>query len=118
MTTAEYLDTLIDCKEDMKSAIIEKGGSPSGGLTTYADAINSLNVDYTALDVLSIPAGVNIGMCLNYITYSRKYFENVAFDITDNPDFQLQLDEYPYSAGYKIAQYNFDGKIIKLLLFL
>lgn len=42
MTTAEYLDTLIDCKEDIKSAIIEKGGSPSGGLTTYADAINSI----------------------------------------------------------------------------
>lgn len=118
MTTAEYLNDLITAKEDMKSAIEEKGVEVTGGLTSYADAINSLNIDYTALDVIYIPAGVNIGMCLNYITYSREYFKNIAFDITDNPDFQLQLDEYPYSKGYKIVQYNFDGTIIKLLLFL
>lgn len=119
MTTADRLNDLITAKEDMKSAIEEKGVEVTGGLTSYADAINSLNTDYTALDVLYIPAGVNIGMYLNGFTISREHFKNVAFDITDNPDFQLALEgEYPYSAGYKILQYNLDGKMIKLLLFL
>lgn len=42
MNTAEYLTQLIDCKEDMKSAIIEKGVTPTGGLSTYADAIEKI----------------------------------------------------------------------------
>ena len=42
MNTAEYLNTLIECKEDMKAALIEKGAPPAGGLSTYADAIRSI----------------------------------------------------------------------------
>lgn len=41
MNTAEYLNTLIECKEDMKAALIEKGVTPTGGLSTYADAIRN-----------------------------------------------------------------------------
>lgn len=42
MTIADNLQTLIDCKADMKSAIEEKGVTVSGGLSTYADAIRSI----------------------------------------------------------------------------
>lgn len=40
--TTENLETLTICKEDIKSAIEEKGVTPSGGLTTFADAIRSI----------------------------------------------------------------------------
>lgn len=46
MNTAEYLNTLIGCKEDMKAAIEERGITITGGLSTYADLINSLNGNY------------------------------------------------------------------------
>ena len=42
MTIADNLQTLIDCKADMKSAIEEKGVTVSGGLSTYADAIRRI----------------------------------------------------------------------------
>lgn len=42
MNTAEYLNTLIGCKEDMKAALIEQGAPPTGGLSTYADAIEKI----------------------------------------------------------------------------
>lgn len=42
MTTADRLNDLITAKEDMKSAIIEKGVTPEGGLSTYADAIRQI----------------------------------------------------------------------------
>lgn len=46
MNTAEYLNTLIECKEDMKAAIEERGVTVTGGLSTYADAITSINGAY------------------------------------------------------------------------
>lgn len=45
MTIADNLQTLIDCKADMKSAIEEKGVTVSGGLSTYADAIRHIEVE-------------------------------------------------------------------------
>ena len=42
MTIADNLQTLIDCKADMKAAIEERGVTVSGGLSTYADAIRSI----------------------------------------------------------------------------
>ena len=42
MNTAEYLKQLIDCKEDMKSAIEERGITITGGLSTYADLIREI----------------------------------------------------------------------------
>lgn len=41
---ADNLQTLIDCKADMKSAIESKGVTVTGGLSTYADAIKEINV--------------------------------------------------------------------------
>lgn len=41
-TVAENLQTIKDSVDAIKQAIIDKGGSVSGGLPTYADAIQSL----------------------------------------------------------------------------
>ena len=46
------LTQLINCKRDIKSAIIEKGVEVTGGLTSYADAIRSIEGD---LPVGSLP---------------------------------------------------------------
>lgn len=43
MNIAENLQTLIDVKEDIKSAIEEKGVTISGGLDSYADAIDRID---------------------------------------------------------------------------
>lgn len=43
MNIAENLQTLIDVKEDIKSAIEEKGVTISGGLDSYADAIDQID---------------------------------------------------------------------------
>ena len=43
MNIAENLQTLIDVKEDIKSAIEEKGVTVSGGLDSYADAIDQID---------------------------------------------------------------------------
>ena len=42
-TVAENLQTIIDSTEAIKQAIIDKGGTISGGLTTYADAIKNIS---------------------------------------------------------------------------
>ena len=42
-TIADKLQDLIDAKADRKSAIKEKGVEVTGGLVTYADAINSID---------------------------------------------------------------------------
>jgi hypothetical protein len=42
-TIAENLQTIKDSVEDIKQAIIAKGGSISGDITTFADAINEIS---------------------------------------------------------------------------
>ena len=43
------LTQLIDCKQDIKSAIIEKGVEVTGGLTSYADAIRQIKSGISSL---------------------------------------------------------------------
>jgi hypothetical protein len=118
MNTAEYLNTLIDCKEDMKAAIKSKGVTPEGGLSTYADAISEIEWDLRDIEVIYIPNGVNFGDYFYYYsTPAPQMFKNIAFYITDNPNFIFTL-EYPYGNNYvKIRDYNVDGKKIKLVKF-
>lgn len=42
-TIADKLQDLVTAKEDMKSALIEKGATPTGGLSTYAECIRHIN---------------------------------------------------------------------------
>ena len=48
-TVADKLDDLITSKSDMKSAIIRKGVTPTGGLSTYADAIRDITVSGSSI---------------------------------------------------------------------
>ena len=42
-TITENLQIIKDSVEDIKQAIIDKGGTISGNITTYADAISGIN---------------------------------------------------------------------------
>lgn len=59
MTIADNLQTLIDCKADMKAAIEEKGVTVSGGLSTYADAIRSIETGDAT--IINVPTGTKFG---------------------------------------------------------
>ena len=60
MTIADNLQTLIDCKADMKSAIEEKGVTVSGGLSTYADAIKQIVPPIVDVKVFEIYSGLQL----------------------------------------------------------
>ena len=46
-TIADKLQDLVTAKEDMKTAIEEKGVSVTGGLSTYADAVREISGEWT-----------------------------------------------------------------------
>ena len=57
MTIADNLQSLIDAKADMKSAIESKGVEVTGGLSTYADAIRG--IDGSNVNALKVISGVS-----------------------------------------------------------
>lgn len=68
--TQELLQTLVNVKRDIKSALIEKNSTPEGGATTYADAIRAIttqqnyscNIEYPSdmVDISVVMDGVDI----------------------------------------------------------
>ena len=124
MNTAEYLNTLIECKEDMKAAIEERGITITGGLSTYADAIEEIEWDFRDVEVIYIPNGVNIGFYAHTNT-GLKLPNRLAFDVTDCDNFTINgsLDDYRRSDHqyapicYKLKQFNVDGNKIIVVFF-
>jgi hypothetical protein len=43
MSITDKLQDLVTAKEDMKTALVEKGVTPTGGLSTYADCIRNID---------------------------------------------------------------------------
>ena len=133
MTTAEYLEVLIDTKEDMKSAIESKNIAVTGGLVDYDDFIRQIPVFEG--EIIYVPNGINIGFTdydLGYWTDSSGVShyglpKMVGFDITDNPNFLLDgvapvngATHSPsgnYGVRYIISEYNIDGRHIIVVLF-
>lgn len=84
MTIADNLQTLIDCKADMKSAIEEKGVTVSGGLSTYADAIRSIEggteiigaIDFSKLGYNSDEITNCNSVVLEEIEYGKDILDN------------------------------------------
>lgn len=76
MAVAEILTALNDAKQDIKNALVEKGVTPTGGLSTYADAVRGIT---------SEPSGGNqfpSGICFGYSTFTEApYFDTSA--VTD-----------------------------------
>ena len=84
MTIADNLQTLIDCKADMKSAIEEKGVTVSGGLFTYADAIRQIEggteiiekIDFSKLGYNSDEITNCNSVILEEIEFSKKELDD------------------------------------------
>lgn len=95
MTTADYLNELIDCKEDMKSAIEEKGATVTGGLTSYADAIERI-----------VPPVVDVEMFDGGWTVNYSGSELTEPLVLDFNDLQYQ------SGPEGIAKFQYIDKII------
>lgn len=54
MSTYDKLDTINDSLNDIKTAIIGKGQTPSGNITTYATAISNISQQSAVIEPLSI----------------------------------------------------------------
>lgn len=59
MTISDKLNDLITAKADMKAALQEKGVAPTGGLSTYADAIR--DIEGGDVGIWKIPETVKFG---------------------------------------------------------
>lgn len=97
VSIADKLQDLIEAKADMKAALQEKGVTPTGGLSTYADAISKIT-DTLDCEVIYVPNGINFGIRTFYrygessgSIFSGNYTlpKQIAFDITDNPNFTI-----------------------------
>jgi hypothetical protein len=77
-TTAEKLQDLIAAKRDMKEAIESKGGTVTGGLSTYADAIDKIETN--ADDLVSFPEGTKFvySNCETLPDFIIKHLENIT----------------------------------------
>ena len=79
MSIADKLNVLVNAKNDMKSAIEEKGVTVSGGLSTYADAIREIEQNGDIIiNKLEIPANTKFG-------YSN-WEEPLAIDTSEYTD--------------------------------
>lgn len=115
MNTAEYLNTLIECKEDMKSAIEERGVTVTGGLSTYADAIQSIEADLNmyVTDWDETTIGYAIESLQNRINWTVDYVnERISnntngvqlFGFDDYSVYNTALTFFP--ANVDISKYN------------
>ena len=81
-TIADKLQDLVTTKEDMKTALIEKGVTPTGGLSTYADAVRSIvrgeSLDFSVLGFTE-----------------KEYYDNPNRMIRDDIAFSLRIKENP-----------------------
>lgn len=78
MSIADKLQDLVTAKEDMKTALIEKGVTPTGGLSTYADAVRSIT------DGVKLPVGTKF----SYSTFTSAPF----FDTSQYTDMKSMFD--------------------------
>ena len=94
MSIADKLTLLINTKQDIKSAISEKGVEVTGGMTTYADAIRR------------IETGGGGGGDSFYVPDGLKFGYNSAGDYTLS---KFTLPKLILADGYKDGSYMFDG---------
>ena len=93
MSIADKLTLLINTKQDIKSAISEKGVEVTGGMTTYADAIRRIETGGGG-DVIYVPIGLKFGCKVPNGVYSI-------------PDFTLP--KLILADGYTDGSYMFEG---------
>ena len=97
MSIADKLTLLINTKQDIKSAISEKGVEVTGGMTTYADAIRRIESGGGGGgDSIYVPVGLK---------FAYKYPPNS--DTYNIPKFTLP--KLILADGYTDGTYMFDG---------
>ena len=74
MSIADKLTLLINTKQDIKSAISEKGVEVTGGMTTYADAIRRIETGGGGGGGNNDPIYVPIGLKFRYGTSDNSYY--------------------------------------------
>ena len=92
MSIADKLTLLINTKQDIKSAISEKGVEVTGGMTTYADAIRRIETG-SGGDSIYVPIGLKFG----------HYHPS-----TSNPP-HFTLPKLILADGYTDGSYMFEG---------
>lgn len=87
MTIADNLQTLINCKADMKSAIEERGVTVSGGLSTYADAIRQIEGSDVSIEGFDwwFPNGTKFG--------GSKFETAPLFDTSNFKSFKYMFED-------------------------
>ena len=118
-TLADKLQDLITAKQDMKDALTEKGFPPTGGLVTYADAIDFLVNGLRDVEVIYIPNGISILIQSSYYTPDGGTMKHtlpkiIAFDITDCENFNLSTTSDISTTIYNLTA---DNRKIKLVVF-
>ena len=87
------INELIDVKNDIKNAIIAKGGDITGGLITYADAIRGINgsqfdlLGYDIEDVENVMNALRLKL-LQEIDTERSTYEKILTQQDKNDDFK------------------------------
>lgn len=101
MSIADELNTLVNCKEDMKSALIEKGVTPEGGLSTYADAIRLLYNEYNDLNFDAIGGDNNtILHSINGINNAIKQSIRFVNRCINNGEDNFKAVQFPSDKSY------------------
>jgi hypothetical protein len=81
----------------MKSAIESKGVTITGGLSSYADAIDSILTDIGDVECIYVPNGISFGFRRargeNDSTTLPSLPDMIAFDITDCTEFTINVTE-------------------------
>ena len=95
MSIADKLTLLINTKQDIKSAISEKGVEVTGGMTTYADAIRRIETGGGG-DSIYVPIGLKF-------TYKAPNGPYTAPDFT--------LPKLILADGYTDGSYMFEGNL-------
>ena len=94
MSIADKLTLLINTKQDIKSAISEKGVEVTGGMTTYADAIRRIETGGGSGDSIYVPVGLKFGCKVPNGPYNPPKFTLPKLILAD---------------GYTDGSYMFDG---------
>ena len=95
MSIADKLTLLINTKQDIKSAISEKGVEVTGGMTTYADAIRRIETG-GGEDSIYVPIGLKFGYKSIHNSYHVPKFAIPKLILAD---------------GYADGSYMFDGNL-------
>ena len=95
MSIADKLTLLINTKQDIKSAISEKGVEVAGGMTTYADAIRGIETGGWGS-----PFYVPVGLKFAWVRYSVGHIYDVPI---------FTLPKIILADGYKDGTYMFEG---------